>query len=73
MTATSKLLTQDPYLIDLVDSVVAAVDLDRVTEIGRLREALQLFGASGLFDDELRLNGTRSTAIDQPCFCNAWL
>ncbi len=56
----------DQALVDLVDAVVAAVDIDRCDEINRLREALEPFGGAWLFDDELRLNG-RSTESHWCC------
>ena len=63
---------QDPTLIDLIDSVVAAVDINRVEEIERVREALESFGAARLFDDELRLNG-QPIRDDGLCVCEGWL
>jgi len=50
----------DFELIDLVDAIVAAVDIDRTDEVTQLRQALDPFGAVYLFDAELRLNGTNS-------------
>jgi hypothetical protein len=47
-------------LIDLVDAIVAAVDIDRSDEVTQLRQALDPFGAVYLSDAELRLNGTAS-------------
>ena len=49
--------TQDPTLVELVDALVEAIDTDRSDAIERLRDALDPFGAAGLFDAELRLNG----------------
>ena len=63
---------QDPILTDLVDSLVAAVDIGRAEEVVRLRESLEPFGAATLFSDELRLNGARSIDLDQ-CLCEVWL
>lgn len=63
---------QDPTLIDLIDSLVAAVDTNRFEEIDRLREALEPFGGSRLFDDELRLNGEAS-GYGGLCICQGWL
>ena len=61
-----------PELIELVDALVAAVDIGRSWEIERLATALESFGASWLFADELRLNGTASPA---GCICDGegWL
>ena len=72
MTSMTVARIQDPTLIDLVDTLVAAVDLDRGEEVARLREALEPFGASSLFDDEVRLSGTRSSELDT-CCCEGWL
>lgn len=72
MTAATFTRIQDPTLIDLVDSLVAAVDTDRSEEVARLREALEPFGAAGLFGDELRLNGAPSTECSL-CVCEVWL
>jgi len=58
--------TCDTDLFELVDALVAAVDLDRGEEIDRLREALEPFSAVQLFNDELRLNGASSNE-SQPC------
>ncbi len=73
MTTTAIAITQDASLIDLIDSIVRAVDLDRRAEIDRLREALEPFDAVALFNDELRLNGSRSTDTEAMCFCEVWL
>lgn len=56
MTATMTTRVQDPTLVDLVDALVATVDANRVHELDRLREALEPFGAAGMFNAELRLN-----------------
>ncbi len=72
MTAIILARIQDPALVDLVDSLVAAVDTDRNEEVERLREALEPFGAAGLFGDELRLNGAPSTECGS-CVCEGWL
>lgn len=58
--------THDAELIELVDSLVAAVAVNRPSEIDRLRNALESFGAVGLFDAELRLSG-RADAGDGRC------
>jgi hypothetical protein len=63
----------DPLVVDLVDSVVAAIDIDRTAEVYRVRDALRVLDAVGLFDDELRLNGTSSTDHEHPCICEVWL
>jgi hypothetical protein len=57
----------DPTLVDLVDALVEAVDLNRFHEIDRLRSALEPYGASTLFDSELRLRGT--TSVEDWCIC----
>ena len=49
----------DCHLIDLVDALVEA--------IGRLRAVLERFGATTLFDAELRLNGTPSQTEARIC------
>lgn len=72
MTTTLTARLQDPTLIDLVDSLVEAIDTDRREAIARLREALAPFGAAALFDDELRLNGASSTD-GSICVCEGWL
>lgn len=64
---------QDPTLIDLVDALVEAIDLDRTDAVNRLREALEPFAATGLLNDELRLNGIRSSDHDHRCLCEVWL
>ena len=57
----------DRRLVDLVDALVEAVDLNRDLEVDRVRDALEPFGAAALFDAELRLNGSAST--DGWCIC----
>ena len=57
----------DRELTDLVDALVEAIDINRFHEIDRVRSALEPFGASDLFDAELRLNGTAS--VDEWCIC----
>ena len=61
-----------PELIELVDALVAAIDVGRAWEVERLSVALEPFGASGLFASELRLNGTPSPS---GCICDGegWL
>lgn len=51
----------DPILVELVDAVAAAVDVDRFDEVHRVRAALAAFGGGVLFDAELRLTGQPST------------
>ena len=60
----------DLDLVELVDALVAAVDLDRSWEVDRVTIALEPFGGSRLFVDEIRLNGSAS-AVD--CVCRDWL
>ncbi len=57
----------DPQLLDLVDALVEAIDINRMSETQRVRSALEPFGATALFDAELRLNGAPST--DEWCIC----
>ena len=57
----------DPQLVDLVDALVEAIDLNRHHETQRVRSALEPFGASELFDVEMRLNGVPS--VDECCIC----
>ena len=64
---------QDPTLLNLVDSLVASIDLGRNDELDRLREALEPFGAVQLFNDELRINGVRSSDLHDECHCEVWL
>ena len=61
----------DPELVELVDAVVQAVDPVREFEIARLRSALEPFGGSSLFVDELRLNA--SASLDEGCICGGLL
>jgi hypothetical protein len=56
-----------PDLVELVDALVEAVDLNRWTEIDRLRLALEPFGVVPMFDAELRLNGLPSD--NEGCIC----
>ena len=60
-------MTSDPELLDLVDALVEAIDTNRLHETQRVRSALEPFGATKLFDAELRLNGTSSD--DEWCIC----
>ena len=57
----------DQLLVDLVDALVQAVDVNRSAEIDRLRTVLEPFGATAMFDAELRLNGAPS--VDESCIC----
>lgn len=57
----------DPELVDLVDALVEAIDITRLSEINRVRSALEPFGATELFDAELRHNGTSNA--DEFCIC----
>ena len=57
----------DVELVELVDAIVAAVDLSRAWEIERLLTALEVFGAASIFTAELRLRGTASNDLD--CIC----
>lgn len=50
-----------PILVELVDALVVAIDLDRASEVDRVARALEPLGASRRFADELRLNGTSSS------------
>jgi hypothetical protein len=59
--------SHDVALVDLVDALVAAIDLRRTREIDQLRFALEPFGGAALFDAELRLNG--SASVDESCIC----
>ena len=57
----------NPDLVELVDALVEAVDLNRWAEIDRLRAALEPLGVAPMFDAELRLNGIASG--DEWCIC----
>ena len=57
----------DRELYDLVDAIVAAVDINRTDEITQLAYALEPFGGTALFRAELRLNGTVS--VNDWCVC----
>lgn len=57
----------DHDLTELVDALVEAIDLNRWLEIDRVRSALEPFGATALFDAELRLNAIPSTV--EGCIC----
>ena len=61
----------DPVLVELVTAIVAALDVRRDYEIARLRSALEPFGGSTLFGDELRFNA--SPTFDEGCFCGGVL
>ena len=57
----------DPELLDLVDALVEAIDIKRLSEIDRVRLALEPFGAMELFDAELQHSG--SSSDDEYCIC----
>ncbi len=57
----------DPELLDLVDALVEAIDINRCLETERVRSALEPFGGAALFAAELRLNGAPS--VDEDCIC----
>jgi hypothetical protein len=57
----------DQELTALIDALVEAIDTNRYAEVDRVRAALEPFGGSGLFDCELRLNG--SASADEWCIC----
>jgi len=56
-------------LVELVDAIAAAVDLDRTDEIRRVDAALDHLGLSEWFNDELRLSGVPSTTWQRCEFC----
>lgn len=64
---TTAIRAIDHELGDLVDALVEAIDINRLREVDRVRSALEPFGATDLFDSELRLNGVAS--IDEWCIC----
>lgn len=57
----------DVELIELVDAIVAAIDTARSIDVDRVRCALEPFGGSVMFIDELRLNGLDS--LSEWCIC----
>ncbi len=73
MTSRLLILAVDRDLAELVDALVAAVDIDRTWEVDRVRMALEPFGAGGLFVDELRLNGAPSARSCECCGAEGWL
>ncbi|MGB5756846.1 MAG: hypothetical protein WBM50_08030 [Acidimicrobiales bacterium] len=63
-------VTLDPSdLVELVDAIVAAVDLDRADEINRVGAALDQLGLADSFADELRLSGVPSTTWQRCEYC----
>jgi hypothetical protein len=56
-------------LVELVDAIVAAVDLDRAEEVRRVSAALDHLGLVDSFNDELRLSGVPSTTWQRCEFC----
>ncbi len=50
----------DSEAVELVDAIVAAVDVDRTDEVNRVRAALQHLGLDQAFADEVRLSGLPS-------------
>ena len=60
-------LASERAVVELVDALVEAVDLGRCEAVERVRVALEPFGATGLFDAELRLNGAVSAG--EWCLC----
>jgi hypothetical protein len=52
-------------MVELVDALAEAVDVWDAVE--RVRVALEPYGATGLFDAELRLNGVASAG--EWCLC----
>ena len=63
----------DQDLLDLVDALVAAIDTDRSWELERVTSALEPFGGSALFTEELRLNGVASCQRCDLCSGEGWL
>ncbi len=58
----------DQDLGELVDALVEAVDIERTSEIDRVRNALEPFGGAALFAAELRLSGRPSEY--EGCICS---
>jgi hypothetical protein len=56
-TITSGRSAGDKDLVDLVDAIVAAIDLARTWEVEQVRTVLAGLGAERAFTEELRLNG----------------
>jgi hypothetical protein len=63
--------SEDPDLLELIDALVSAVDIDRSWEVERVAAALEPFGGATLFSGELRLNGAGSSEC--PCRAEGWL
>lgn len=64
-------LPVDAALVELIDAMVEAVDINRTAEIDRLRSALEPFGGNDLFITELRLSGTPTSY--EGCICGGIL
>lgn len=60
----------DVEALELVDAIVAAVDVDRADEVRRTRVALECLGLAGAFNDELRLAGVPSASWQRCQFCS---
>jgi hypothetical protein len=58
-------------LVELVDAVAAAIDLERTWEIERVTAAFESLGLGAIFTSELRLTGQRSKPC--PCGSEGWL
>lgn len=57
----------DQDLGELIDALVEAADIERASEIDRVRSALEPFGGAALFSAELRLSGRPSEY--EGCIC----
>jgi hypothetical protein len=55
---------------ELVDAIVAAIDLDRSTEVDRVQIALGPFGLADMFSEELRLSGVPSATWELCPLCS---
>lgn len=55
---------------ELVDAIVAAVDVDRSDDVNRLVSALGFLGLDEAFVDEIRLNGV-SSVCNGECWMEA--
>jgi len=47
-------------VVELIDAIAAAVDIDRPEEVERVRWALDFWGLGDAFSDEVRLSGVPS-------------
>lgn len=56
--------------LELVDAIAQAVDLDRTSEVDRVRRALEPLGLGDTFNDELRLSGVPSLTWGRCEFCS---